>query len=264
LDNLKHQPGKERCRNKTWNAAKLEDQIWTELQRFLSNRDLIKGEMDRRQDGLGQVEALEDELKQVEHQLKTVEQEQHQLLQWALKGFPENQVESENRRLNKSKTILKARRAELQAQIKVSVESCANLPDIERFIDEIQKRLPNLDFEGKRLALDMLGINVYIDGQTAEVKGVIAPENDMPRCSSDQSRLTTIGNTCAIILTLSSLFLQPKDGWEKPARCRGDANASPTGCCLGSDRPGCEIVFSSEERAGVRSPRTVARNPKGG
>ncbi len=190
LENLKRQPGKERCRNKTWNAAKLEDQIWTELQRFLSNRDLIKSEMDKRQDGLGQVEALEDELKQVEHQLKTVEQEQHQLLQWALKGFPENQVESENRRLNKSKTILKARRAELEAQIKTSTQACVNLPDIERFIDEIQKRLPELDFEGKRLALDMLGIDVYIDGQTAEVKGVIAPENDVPRCSNDQSRLT--------------------------------------------------------------------------
>jgi len=37
-----------------------------------------------------------------------VEREQHQLLPWALKGFPEGQVEAENRRLNKAKETLKA------------------------------------------------------------------------------------------------------------------------------------------------------------
>ena len=30
-----------------------------------------------------------------------------------------------------------------------------DVPYLERFIEDIQKRLPELDFEGKRLALDM-------------------------------------------------------------------------------------------------------------
>jgi hypothetical protein len=33
----------------------------------------------------------------------------------------------------------------------------------------------DLDFEGKRLALDMLGITVYLDGENVEVTGTIDP-----------------------------------------------------------------------------------------
>ena len=43
------------------------------------------------------------QLQNIERRLKVVDREQHQFLQWALKGFPENQVEAENRRLNKAR-----------------------------------------------------------------------------------------------------------------------------------------------------------------
>ncbi len=190
LGKLKHQIGHECCRNKSWNAARLESQVWSELQLYLSDRNLIRNELEKQRQGTGQINVIEDELKQVEHQIKVVEQEQHQLLQWALKGFPEDQVEAENRRLNKSKITLKARRAELDSQIKTSKEAVINLPDLERFIDDIQKQLPELDYDGRRLVLAMLGVTVYIDEESADVKGAIAPENNVPRCSSDQTRLT--------------------------------------------------------------------------
>jgi len=48
-----------------------------------------------------------------------------------------------------------------------------NLPNLERFIEDIQKRLPELDFEGRRLALDMLDITVYLDNENVEIKGII-------------------------------------------------------------------------------------------
>ena len=38
-------------------------------------------------------------------------------------------------------------------------------------------KLPLLDFKGKRLALDMLGIIVYLDGENVEIAGVICPED---------------------------------------------------------------------------------------
>ena len=44
--------------------------------------------------------------------------EQHQLLQWALKGFPESQVEAENQRLIKAMETLKVQKAVLESQIK--------------------------------------------------------------------------------------------------------------------------------------------------
>ena len=126
----------------------------------------------------------------MERQLKALEREQHQLLQWALKDFPESQVKAENRRLNKAKETLKAQKAELEAQLKASKEAVINVPNFERFIEDIQKRLPELDFEGKRLALDMLGITVYLDGENVEVTGVIEPEKQALRCTSNQGYIT--------------------------------------------------------------------------
>lgn len=59
------------------------------------------------------------------------------------------------------------------------------MPNLERFIKDIQKRLPELDFEGKRLALDMLDITVWIDGDNVEITGVIEPEKQGLRCVSN-------------------------------------------------------------------------------
>jgi len=127
---------------------------------------------------------LETELKQVERQLKAADHEQHQLLQWALKGFPENQVEAENRRLNKAKETLKAQKTELEAQLKASQNAVINVPNLERFIEDMQKWLPELDFEGNRLALDMLGITVWLDRESIEVTGTIDQESGIVRTPS--------------------------------------------------------------------------------
>ncbi len=41
----------------------------------------------------------------------------------------------------------------------------------------MQGRIGMLDFEGKRQVLDMLGITVWLDGQTVDITGVIDPED---------------------------------------------------------------------------------------
>ena len=51
------------------------------------------------------------------------------------------------------------------------------MPNLERFIEDIQKRLPGLDFKGKRLALEMLNITVWVDGGAVEITGTMEPEN---------------------------------------------------------------------------------------
>jgi hypothetical protein len=162
-----------RCSNKGWRADKLEAIVWGKLVAYLGDRDLIIAELEKEKQAAGQTGAFETELKQVERQLKAAEHEQHQLLQWALKGFPENQVEAENQRLNKAKETLKAQKTELEAQLKASQNAVINVPNLERFIEDMQKRLPELAFEGKRLALDMLDITVWLDGDNVEITGVL-------------------------------------------------------------------------------------------
>jgi len=143
---------------------------------YLSTPELIISELEKQRQDANQLGVFECQLKDAERQLKAVDREQHQLLQWALKGFPESQVEAENRRLNKARETLKAQITELEAQIKASQDAVISIPKLEQFIERMQGRISSLDFEGKRQVLDMLGITVWLDGESVEVTGVIDTE----------------------------------------------------------------------------------------
>ena len=166
----------ERCHNRGCSSKRLDTMVWNELSHYLSDHDLIANELEKQRHDANRLDSFEAELQQVERQLKAVDHEQRQLLQWALKGFPEDQVEAENKRLNKARETLKVRRMELETQQKISHNATINVPNLERFIRDIQDKLPDLDFEGKRLALDMLGITVWIDGENVEITGTIDSE----------------------------------------------------------------------------------------
>ena len=62
-------------------------------------------------------------------------------------------------------------------QIKVSREATVNLPKVEAYIQLVREKLTTLDFDMKRLALDMLNIKVWIDGLNVEITGNIPTEN---------------------------------------------------------------------------------------
>ena len=77
--------------------------------------------------------------------------------------LPADQVEAENKRLNKAKETLKVQQTELETRLKASQNAVINVPQLEGFIRDMLDKLPLLDFEGKRFALDMLGIIVYLN-----------------------------------------------------------------------------------------------------
>ena len=153
--------------------------VWAELESYLSDHDLINNELEKQRQNANQLGVFETELQQIERQFKAVDREQRQLLQWALKDFPADQVEAENKRLNKARETLKARKAELETQLKASQDAIISIPKLDGFIRDMQDKLPLLDFEGKRLALDWLGITVYLDSHNVEVTGVIEPEAEL-------------------------------------------------------------------------------------
>jgi hypothetical protein len=93
-----------------------------------------------------------------------------------LKDFPADQVEDENKRLNKTRAVLKANKEELEAQLKASQDAIISIPKLEIFVERMQDRISTLDFESKRLVLDMLGITVWLDGDSIDITGVIDPE----------------------------------------------------------------------------------------
>jgi hypothetical protein len=94
-----------------------------------------------------------------------------------LKGFPEATVEAENNRINESKSNLESQKAQLERQIKASREAAVSVPKMEEYIQLIMEKLTTLDFDMKRLALDMLNIKVWIDDQNVEITGSIPVED---------------------------------------------------------------------------------------
>lgn len=179
-----HTPG-ERCTNKGWNADILEAMVWTELESYLNDRDFIKNRLANQRQDAERTGIYEAELVRIEHQLKVLDREQNQLLQKALRsGFQENQVEAENIRINKARETLKAQKADLGAQLKASQAAAINLPNFEKFIEDMQRDLPNFDYDGKRRALDYLGITVWLDGQNVDITGIIEPKKEGVGCAS--------------------------------------------------------------------------------
>jgi len=145
-----------KCQNKGWDADKLEALVWDEIVKYLGNPDLIIDQLEKQLQESESKTSLETKLKDIEKNLKAPDREQHKLLQWALKGFPEDQVETENQRINKEKELLQKQKVDEESRLKTSKEILIDIPEMERIIREIQDKLPELDFEGKQLALDML------------------------------------------------------------------------------------------------------------
>jgi len=165
-----------RCDNASWQADKLETLVWTHIARVLDNPELIISEIEKQRQEANQLGVLESELQQAQRQLKALEREQEQLLQWALKGFPEVTIVSENKRINQRRATLQAQKAELDTRIKASREAAVSLPKIDQFARIIKEQLISLDFETKRQVLDMLDIKVWLDGHNVEITGFLPVE----------------------------------------------------------------------------------------
>ena len=166
-----------RCLNKNWRADKIEALVWEKIEAVLDNPELIITEIEKQRSEANNIGILESELQQVQRQLKALDREQKQLLQWALKGFPEEQIVAENKRINKERSSRESRVAELERQIQESLEATISIPKMEEYIQLMQKKLTALDFDMKRLALDMLNIKVWLHGQSVEITGAIPVEN---------------------------------------------------------------------------------------
>ena len=105
-------------------------------------------------------------------------------------------VASQNKKLNAGREGLKARKAELEQQIEASQDASITVPKLERCVELMRERLSKLDYETKRMALEMLDITVWIDGYNVEVTGVmpvsdyaiVRPQLDMMAgCRRNQS-----------------------------------------------------------------------------
>ena len=162
-----------KCDNEGYQADYLEGMVWEQVEKLLSQPGLVLAELERKRTEANQEGFLEQELNQVNKRLRTLDREQEELLQWALKGFPEETVISENEKINQQRSDLKQRRTELETKISQARKAEVDIEGIERFCELVQQNLKDFTFEDKRLALEALQVEVWVDGEKITIKGAI-------------------------------------------------------------------------------------------
>ena len=149
---------------------------------------MVLADLKTRMDEAKEASYVERELLDIDRRFKSLDKEQQQLLQWALKGFPEETVVAENKRINGQRDLLKQRRSELEARLEQARETEVNMESIERFCEMQRQNLGEFTFENKRLALEVFSIKVWVEGNKIEIEGAVPISRDdiqsiTPRCS---------------------------------------------------------------------------------
>jgi len=187
-------PGEDRivsptkCQNRRWNANRLEQLVWQQIEALLTQPEVVLAGLKTRMDDAKEASHLEQELAEVSRRLKALDKEQQQLLQWALKGFPEETVVAENKRINEQRDTLNERKVELETRVEQARQTEVNFESIERFCELVRQNLGDFTFDDKRLALEALSIKVWVNGNEINIEGAIPVAGDdivstTPKCS---------------------------------------------------------------------------------
>ncbi len=161
-----------------WNANRLEESVWQQIEALLTQPEVVLAGLKTRMDDANEDSHLEQELAQFSRRLKALNREQEQLLQWALKGFPEQTVITENKRINEQRAILEQRKSELETRIEQAKENEVDMEFIECFCEFVRQNLGDFTFDDKRLALEALSIKVWVDASEINIEGAIPVGED--------------------------------------------------------------------------------------
>ncbi len=180
----------DRCSNRRWNRDKLQDLVWEQIRALLLNPQAVLAGIKAVQDNASQADYYERELHDIETALRRIDDEQRNLLQQAKRGFPEEMVESDNKRINESRTSLMQRKADFEDKITRAAQASDNMASIEQFCELARHNIDNLTDEDKKLAAQMLDAKVNIYPDTVNIEGIIPILDDV---SSDYVTLRCSG-----------------------------------------------------------------------
>ncbi|MFC1972379.1 recombinase family protein [Chloroflexota bacterium] len=178
-----------KCDNSIWNADKLEALVRNEIERVLSEPELIFAEVERRK-GQNQTELFELEIMSLKDNLNKVDKDQAKLLQLAMADFPKTMVDAENKRYNQYRTELLQRLAEAEARVTQAQQLQITLDNVERYCRVARENLATFTYEAQRLALEALQVEISLDSNKVLLKGIIPT----PKLSVASSSLSP-GNT---------------------------------------------------------------------
>ncbi len=161
-----------KCDNKSYQADYLENIVWERVRELLTRPETILAELERRKHEGNQAD-LTKELSDIEKRLTDLDRQQEELLGWALKGFPEEAIVGENLKINQYRDSLKSRLSELSTRMAEVEQAELDLPGVKHFCELASENLTNFTYADKRLALETLRIEAWINGEDILIKGAI-------------------------------------------------------------------------------------------
>lgn len=174
-----------RCASKTINARQLDEAVWTEIAEALNNPRTILAGLQQLRDDINQEGFWKEELGRIAKKLKALDAEQEQLLQWALKGFPEDLVIRDNERINRKRAELQRDSKETERKLEQAKESHFDLENVERFCKIVSQNLADFGYAERKLALETLKIKVWIDGHNPpRLEGILPVPSEV--CAMSQ------------------------------------------------------------------------------
>lgn len=161
----------DKCNNPLYQADKLESQVWSEIQPILHDPKPIIAEIMKLNEAPAMIENLENQSTKLMRDIMGLDHVQEKMLDIAIEnGFNDDSIKKKNIQINSRRQELKDRRREIQEEIDGLKNSLNNLENLEKFVELARSKMSkNMTFDDKRLALRMLGIKVYADGENIEV-----------------------------------------------------------------------------------------------
>jgi len=212
------------CPNHSWKAEYLENLIWREVEAALSNSNVILAGIEALRAEANKADSQLEELAMIEARLIELDKEQQQLLQWALKGFPEETIIKENDRVNRDREGLKQREVEVKARIESARQAQVDADSISEAVKLVKANLVGLSLETKRLALEALSIRVNLGSEGITIEGAVPIRYNETPSKRNGERMPSI-----------SAFQLAQSGQKMPPGCGRPHLGQRGGVIRGSD-----------------------------
>lgn len=162
-----------RCDNRTYLADYLEETVWQQVEKILSQPELVLAELQEREREAKESTFLESRLERKKAELGKKEKEKSRVWKAFEITGDEKKFRHDIATLGGEIKALEEEASQLERRIEEREQSHISIKGIKQACELIKTNLGGLGFEEKRLALEALQIKVWIDGESITIEGVI-------------------------------------------------------------------------------------------
>ena len=162
-----------RCDNRTYLADYLEETVWQQVEKILSQPELVLAELQERERKAKESTFLESRLERKKAELGKKEKEKSRVWKAFEITGDEKKFRHDIATLGGEIKALEEEASQLERRIEEREQSHISINGIKQACELIKTNLGGLGFEEKRLALEALQIKVWIDGESITIEGVI-------------------------------------------------------------------------------------------